>query len=194
MMGVTSEEGGLILLLALGTEREKMADYIQNGVGHNDAFFHQSLSQVVDMVGAPSYMAAELSEYTQNQYTHNFEDKMANLRGLLDFYADKLFVAPTVGTARRVAEDNSNNVYVYYLDQSPRLPRGKKLPIGFPMLHQAANPELKFGAMHGFDAFYMFGHGLVKGAPLSYEDIFSDTDKAISRSMVHAWATFAKTG
>ena len=119
----------------------------------------------------------------------DYDNNIANLRGLFDMFGDMLFTTPLLGTAQKVVE-TGNKVHFYYLDQAP----GEWVPSGYPQLHLVAPPELEYGSLHAFDYLYMFGHGLVDGVPMTLVDTMPDNDKAVSMSIVHAWATFAKTG
>ena len=40
----------------------------------------------------------------ENHYMKNFNNKISNVRGILDMTAHSMFVAPTLGTADRVSE------------------------------------------------------------------------------------------
>ena len=45
-----------------------------------------------------------VTKLIDNHYMKNFENKISNVRGLIDMVSDSTFVAPTLGTADRVSE------------------------------------------------------------------------------------------
>ena len=47
---------------------------------------------------------AKVTKLLENRYMKNFNDKIANLRGLIDMCSECIFVAPTLGTAEKVRE------------------------------------------------------------------------------------------
>ena len=190
MMGVTSEEGYISFLMA--GKPEDMVEHVLHGVALQNAY--PFLRLIAALTEHPPQASKLLEEFIKNKYMPDFDDKLANLRGVLDAFADMLFVAPTVGTAKRVAEEFTQSVYLYYFDQPTDFLPGRSPPFQFPMYDLKAKSEMSYGAFHGFDGFYMFAIGVLKDVPLSIVDLLSPADRALSRSMVHAWTTFAKTG
>ena len=190
VMGTLSEEGGLLLMFQPKTP-EELAELVKNGITIDDPWVAFAMDMIVGgLLGiTPGPVADSVSKMISNIYLQDTDNKYANLRGILNAFGDMFFIAPTVGMADRVAEAG-NAVYLYWIDQVPDVP----LETNFPQLHLEAAPELNYGALHGFDSFYMFGHGQLKDVPGSSMDKMPDADKAVSASMMHAWSTFAKTG
>ena len=80
---------------------------------------------------------------------------------------------------------------MYWLDQV----HTKELPFGIPQFNLFAAPELDLGTMHGFDMLYIFGFMNAKEAPMAFpEDVKTEGDSKIGKSMIQAWTSFAKTG
>ena len=190
VMGTMSEEGGLLFVMQPAPP-EQIVSLVQSGVPRDDPMVSFLTNMIVGQLLRlpPGPVADKVSKMITNIYLQDKGNQFANLRGLMNAYADHMFIAPTVGMADRVAEAG-NAVYLYWFDQVPDVP----LDTNFPQLHLVAAPELNYGAMHGFDGFYMFGLGLIKDVPMSMVDKLPENDKSVAASMVHAWSTFAKTG
>ena len=188
--GITSEEGGYLMLIKPQSPDE-MTSVVQKGISSDDPWVPFTLSQIAAMILMipPGSVADNVSKLIKNVYLQDNGDNFDNLRGLLNAWADSFFIASTVGGADKIAEAG-NTVYMYRFDQTP----DKPLNTNVLQLHLVAAPEMDYGAIHGFDVFYMFGHSLLEDVPMSSADTMAEADKAVAASMVHAWSTFAKTG
>ena len=65
-------------------------------------------------MGPESANTAKVTKLLENRYMKNFDDKIANLRGLIDMVSECAFVAPTLGAAEKVREAG-NKVCIDYL-------------------------------------------------------------------------------
>ena len=191
--GMVSEEGANSIFSFM--EPEHNMDMLHLGLTCENPYITSSLLSNTALLLRPETdkysdkMKELVRKVIVNEYIPNCGSNMNNLRGILDAYSDATFTTPAVMMTQRISE-SGNNAYLYYFDQAP----GANMPTNIPQYHQVAPPVLNYGTMHGLDMYYMFGYGLVRDVPMSVADTLPEEDKTLSRSMVHSWSAFAKTG
>ena len=190
IMGVTSDEGGLMTMINPKATPEEVLDLLQHGLARDNPWVEAAVDHIANMYLLPPGPEREATmDIVKNYYIKDYNDKFSIVRGLFNIFSDATFIAPTIGTAKAVTEFGSS-VYVYMLDQAPSV----HMDVMYPQPHLYAAPELKHGALHGMDMFYVMAFGLLKEVPMSTYEKLPEADKVLSRSWIHAWSTFAKTG
>ena len=193
IMGVNSEEATSMLAVV-----PTAYQYLQTGIEPTSPDFLLLASITLNMIqaGASPSPTDPLWKLLSDQYLPDYDDKIKNMRGVLDAFGHSLFLGPTMNCLQKMVANNNQKAYLYYFDQVIE-PTG---PLPFlhiaTMMHYTGSPEMKVGAGHGNELAYVFGlvSENLPSMPGNIYNMVSDTDRKVGKSMMNAWLSFAKTG
>ena len=119
----------------------------------------------------------ELIQMVQEQYLTPGLSNLEVSRQVLNALRDCVFVAHSLYMADKFASNNNANTYAYYFNHRTEALGGS--PVN----------EVQIKAMHSSELPYVFGT-VVETGPTSY----TNNEVQLSKSMMEAWGSFAKTG
>ena len=96
-----------------------------------------------------------------------------------------LFLGPTLNQISSIATTHPS--YLYYFTRKP----DGDVPYSY---NWGEFPAVDWGAEHGMEMGYVFGHMSTPGVPGNSYDTVSQADRVIGRAVNQAWVTLAKTG
>ncbi|ELU05538.1 hypothetical protein CAPTEDRAFT_228175 [Capitella teleta] len=169
LMGVVKDEGMAIFDMNLPGIDKELA--LRDGIDFNVAMKITTM-MLMKLYPGPdqpftSLFTPEQMQFVLQYYYKHPEDSFDNLRSLMSFVRDALFVSQTQQAAGSLQQPTSrNDTFLYQF-----------------VYRDASYPEEPFpmGPSHAGELKYMF-------------EECSTSEKNLCNSIIHAWATFAKTG
>ena len=181
MTGVNSEEATPLIQIV---PREDLYRLLEDGIKPSH-YLVTAAKYFPQMMTYPGLAPAEKTQLIFDHYFTDLDNPHKTMRHLLDYAAHIGFLGPAINQITNIATTNPS--YLYYFARSP----DGDVPYSYSW---GEFPAVDWGAEHGMEMGYVFGHMSTPGVPGSSYDNVSQADREIGRAVNQAWVTFAKTG